>query len=76
MIRHAEYTRARLAQMSERLRERVHPEARPLDELLVGPPVGRISHTEAQALAYRPAVAGERFGPLWTTFWFRGRGAV
>ncbi|MDF2749728.1 MAG: hypothetical protein K0T00_903, partial [Gaiellaceae bacterium] len=76
MIRHAEYTRARLAQMSDRLRELVHPEARPLDELLVGPPVGRISHAEAQALEYRPAVAGERFGPLWTTFWFRGRGTV
>ena len=76
MIRHAEYTRARLVQMSDRLRELVHPEARPLDELLVGPPVGRISHAEAQALEYRPAVAGERFGPLWTTFWFRGRGTV
>jgi alpha-mannosidase len=76
VIRHAEYTRARLAQTSERLRELVHAETRPFDELLVGPPAGRITHDEAQALAYRPLADGERLGPLWTTFWFRGRGTV
>ena len=76
MIRHAEYTRARLAQTSERLLELVHPERRELDELLVGPPVGRIPREEAQELDLRPVVAGERFGPLWTTYWFRGRGTV
>lgn len=71
MIRHPEYTRARLAQMSERLWACVYPETRPVDELLVGPPVGRISREEAQSLEYRPAVPGERFGPLWATYWFR-----
>lgn len=71
MIRHQEYTRARLAQTSERLRERVYPDAREPDALLVAGPVGRISFDDAAALEYRPAVAGERLGPLWATYWFR-----
>jgi len=76
VIRHAEYTRARLAQTSDRLRALVYPETVPLDELLVSEPAGRIPYEEAQALAYRPHEPGERFGPLWTTFWFRGRARV
>ncbi|MFL5928286.1 MAG: hypothetical protein ACJ77E_15255, partial [Gaiellaceae bacterium] len=71
MIRHPEYTRARLAQTSERLRERVYPELCDPDELVVAGPVGRISHEEAAALEYRPARLGERLGPLWATYWFR-----
>ena len=76
MIRHPEYTRARLAQTSARLRAQIHPETAPVDELLVGPQVDRISHDEAQALDYRPATLGERFGPLWATYWFRVRATV
>ncbi|HUQ22614.1 MAG TPA: hypothetical protein VM049_06320, partial [Gaiellaceae bacterium] len=72
MIRHLEYTRARLAQVSERLRSLIYPETRPLDALLVAGPVGRISYEEAQGLDYRPAELGERFGPLFATYWFRG----
>ena len=71
MIRHTEYTRARLAQTSERLRERLHPETRDPDELLVAGPVDRIPYAEATTLAYRPAELGERLGPLWATYWFR-----
>ena len=71
MIRHPEYTRARLAQTSDRLRALVYPETRPPDELLVAGPVDRIGREEAQALEYRPAELGERFGPLWATYWFR-----
>src|SRR4029079_15779213 len=41
------------------------------DELLVAGPVDRISYDDAQRLAYRPAVPGERYGPLWATYWFR-----
>ena len=37
----------------------------------VSGPVDRISWQEAQALEYRPAALGERFGPLWATYWFR-----
>jgi alpha-mannosidase len=71
LIRHAEYTRERLAETAGRLREAVRAVRAAPDELLVAGPVGRISHAEAQGLDYRPAVAGERLGPPWATYWFR-----
>ena len=76
MIRHPEYTRARLAQTSERLRALIYPETRTPDELLVAGPVDRIAPEEAAALDYRPAELGERLGPLWATYWFRLRAMV
>jgi alpha-mannosidase len=76
LIRHLEYTRARLARTSERLRTRIYPETRPLDELVVAGPVDRIPRDEALGLEYRPAAHGERFGPLWATYWFRANGTV
>jgi alpha-mannosidase len=76
LIRHPEYTRARLAQMSERLREVVYPETRTPDELLIAGPVDRIPVEEAASLDYRPAELGERLGPLWATYWFRLRATV
>jgi alpha-mannosidase len=76
VIRHLEYTRARLAQRSERLRAAIRPETRPVDELLVSHAVDRLSWDEARALEYRPAKLGERFGPLWATYWFRIRATV
>jgi hypothetical protein len=60
LIRHQEYTRARLVQASERLRALVWPETRPLDELLVSSPVDRISFDPLEldgdeiVLPYRP----------------------
>src|SRR5205085_2720983 len=42
----------------------------------VAGPVDRISWGESQALAYRPAHLGERFGPQWATYWFRLRATV
>ena len=71
MIRHPEYTRARLAQTAERLRALVYPDTCPIEELLVSTAVDRIGRDEARRLTYRPAALGERFGPLWATFWFR-----
>jgi alpha-mannosidase len=76
MIRHPEYTRARLAQTSARLRELVYPETRAPDELLIAGPVGRIPVEEAESLDYRAAHPGERLGPLWATYWFRVRATV
>jgi alpha-mannosidase len=76
LISHPEYTRRRLKQVSARLRARVYGELCPVDELLVAGPVDRISWEEAQALDYRPAAPGERFGPLWATFWFRLQATV
>jgi alpha-mannosidase len=76
LIRHLEYTRARLLQVSRRLRSAAYPETCAVGELLVAGPVDRISWDEAQALEYRPAQLGERFGPLWATYWLRLRAAV
>ena len=76
MIRHLGYTRERFEQVSERMRERIYAESRPADDVLVSAAVDRISWEEAQALDYRPAVLGERFGPLWATYWFRVRATV
>jgi alpha-mannosidase len=76
VIRHIGYTRERLAQTSARLRERIYRDARAADAVLVSGPVDRISWTEAQGLEYRPAELGERFGPLWATYWFRLRATV
>jgi alpha-mannosidase len=71
LISHLDYARQRLAQTSERLRARVYADTRPVDELLVSQQTDRISWDEAQQLEYRPAQLGERFGPLWATYWFR-----
>ena len=76
MIRHPDYTRARLRQMSERLRALVHPETCAVEGLLVSGAVDRISRAEAQGLEYRPASLGERFGPLWATYWVRAEATV
>lgn len=76
MIRHLEYSRARFAQVASRLRELVHPETRALDELAVAGPVDRIAPEHAAQLEYRPAELGERFGPLWATYWFQARATV
>jgi alpha-mannosidase len=76
LISHREYTRRRLAQTSERLRAGVFTDLRPVDELVVAGPVDRISWDEAQSLDFRPADLGERFGPLWATYWFKVRATV
>ncbi|MFL5955344.1 MAG: alpha-mannosidase [Gaiellaceae bacterium] len=76
MIRHPEYTRERLAQMSERLLAGVYPETAAPDELLIAGPADRISFDEAAALDYRPAELGQRLGPLWATYWFRLKATV
>jgi alpha-mannosidase len=76
VIRHLGYTRERFAQMAGRLNERIYPESRPADQVLVSEAVGRISWEAAQSLSYRPAGIGERFGPLWATYWFRVRATV
>jgi alpha-mannosidase len=76
LLRHLEYTRARLAQESARLRAAVHPATAPLDSLRVSGPVDRIPFEEARRLPYRDAAFGERFGPLWATFWFDATATV
>ena len=75
LIRHLEYTRDRLAQTSERLRERVRAETRDPDELLVAGPVDRISWRRPRH-STTGRRARERLGPLWATYWFRIRATV
>ncbi len=67
---HEDYTRGRLAKTAERLRALIYPETVHPERLFVAGPVDRISFEEAQGLEYRPAELGERFGPLWATYWF------
>jgi alpha-mannosidase len=74
--RYPEYTRGRIAQTVGRLRDLVHAERRPFDELLIAGPVDRISHADAQAFEYRPAQLRERLGPLWATYWLRAAASV
>jgi alpha-mannosidase len=76
LISHPDYSRRRLRQTSERLHAQIWSDTRPLDELLVSEQVDRISWSEAQSLSYRPAELGERFGPLWATYWFKGRATI
>lgn len=77
MQRHPDYTRNRIKALVARLKELVYPDRRPLTSLEVSGPHDRISYVEAQKLTgFRPAAVGERFGPLWATFWFRGAMAV
>src|SRR5215211_299437 len=71
VIRHLEYTRARLRQTAERLTAMVYRETVAADEILVAGPVDRITWEEAQALPFREARLGEPLGPLWSTWWFR-----
>jgi alpha-mannosidase len=76
MLRHPEYTRARLAQFGERLRQQVWADARPIEDLVVAGPVDRIPFSRALELEFRPVAPGATFGPAWATFWFRARARV
>jgi alpha-mannosidase len=74
--RHPRYTRDRIAQVGERIRALIHADARDPDSLRVAGPVDRVSPEEAERLDYRDAELGERFGPLWATYWFRVEATV
>lgn len=70
MLRHADYTRGRLAETARRMRALIYDDVRPVDSLLISPCVGRISWEEARELSYREVSLGEQLGPRWSTFWF------
>jgi alpha-mannosidase len=76
MLRHPDYTRARLKQLADRLRKQIYPERRAVGDLVVSSACDRIPYSEARHLGYRPAKLGAQFGPLWATFWFKGRARV
>jgi alpha-mannosidase len=76
MLRYPKYTRDRIRQLLDRLQSKIYREVRPVDQLSVSPPTGRISREQALGLAYRPVQRGEQFGPLWTTFWFKAKAVI
>ena len=76
MQRHPRYTRDRIAQVGDRIRRLIRADTRDPDILRVAGPVGRIPLDEAERLDYRDAALGERFGPLWATYWFRVEATV
>ena len=71
MQRHPDYTRTRIAQLTDRVREKIYADRIPATKILVSPRVDRISYDDAQKLTFKPAKLGDQFGPLWATFWFR-----
>jgi len=76
MQQHPDYTRQRLRQLADRIRNCIYPQTWPVDELRVSDCCDRIGYDEAKKLAYRAARIGEQFGPLWSTFWFRVKPTV
>jgi alpha-mannosidase len=74
--RHPRYTRARIAQVGDRIRALIRADTGTPDSLMVAGPVDRISHDDAERLDYRDAALGDRFGPLWATYWFRVEATV
>jgi alpha-mannosidase len=76
MQRHENYTRWRIQQQVERIRDLIYADHRPVQNMQVAGPVDRIGYAEAMKLAYRPCALGEQFGPPWSTFWFQLRSAI
>lgn len=70
MLKHYDITKKRLKQFSSQIRQRLYTERAPVS-LAVHGPTGRISFAEAMQGEFRPAAVGEKFGPPWSTHWFK-----
>lgn len=62
--------------LRERIQPAVYAEAVPLDIAAWQAPGEPVPFTEAAAARYEPFQIGDRWGPPWTTTWFRLRGQV
>ncbi|MBE2181428.1 MAG: alpha-mannosidase [Chthoniobacterales bacterium] len=71
MLKHAELTKGRLNRFLGEFTAALYPASAPLTTLSVFSAPGRISYAEAMRGRYRPAREGEKFGPGWSTHWFR-----
>ncbi|GAA1939010.1 alpha-mannosidase [Kitasatospora viridis] len=70
-------TEARLDRvLNERLRPAVHARTVPIDVEIWDAPGEPVPVGEALAAPYRPIGVGHRWGPLWSTSWFRITGRV
>ena len=70
MQKHLDLTRQRIQKFATRLTEHFYPLRAPVQLQVYSAP-GRISYAEALQGEYRPAAVGEKFGPLWSTHWFK-----
>ncbi len=70
-------TEQRLARvLNERLRPAVHARCVPLDVEVWNVPGEPVPVHEGLAAPYRPARVGDRWGPAWTTSWFKVSGRI
>ncbi len=71
MLKHPELTKGRLRRFARELKPLVYPETVPLEQITVYSAPDRISYNRAIESEYRNAGEKERFGPEWSTHWFR-----
>ena len=72
MQKHSELTLARLTGFTAQslIFDRLYPRKAPVTLSVFSAP-GRIPFSQAMKGRYRPAQVGEKFGPLWSTHWFK-----
>ncbi|SDU27273.1 alpha-mannosidase [Verrucomicrobium sp. GAS474] len=71
MLKHPEITKGRLVRFASELKAVLYPRSVALEKLETYAAPGRIAYAEAVKGKFRPAKVGERFGPGWSTHWFR-----
>ena len=70
MQKHIEVTRKRVQNFASKLALKFYQQQAPVSLAVFSAP-GRITYQEAVQADYRPAQVGEKFGPLWSTHWFK-----
>jgi alpha-mannosidase len=71
MLKHPEQTKIRFPRFARELKALLYPDIVPLIKFSVFAAPGRISYAEALKGKYHPAKEGTKFGPGWSTHWFR-----
>ena len=71
MLKHPEITKGRLGRFATELKALLYPRSVALEKLETYAAPGRIPYAEAVKGKFRPAKVGEKFGPGWSTHWFR-----
>ena len=71
MLKHPDQTKGRLRRFAQEFQPLLYPDSAPLAGLWVHAARDRIPYSEAVEGRYRRVRGDERFGPLWSTHWFR-----